>query len=97
MIDYTIDQHNLHITDSAFVSKHLFWKELADIYVENKDSLVFSRSINSLMNEWATHNACYALHILRSHTKDVDLNYPQKWYIKITYAICGNLGWLFIK
>ena len=97
MIEYSISDNNLHLVDSAFCSKHRFWKELADIYVKNKECLVFSRSINSLMNEWATHNALYALGIFKSHTIDVDLNYPQRWWERLGYWLVGNIVWPFIK
>lgn len=33
----------------------------------------------------------------RSRTKDVDLNYPQRWYVKAAYSIFGTLVYPFIK
>jgi hypothetical protein len=44
-----------------------------------------------LTQEWAVHNLCYKLNIFRDRTKDVDLNYPKKWYIKFIYSILGFL------
>jgi hypothetical protein len=35
------------------------------------------------------HNRLYKLHILRDRTKDVDLEYKQKWYLKVLYSILG--------
>lgn len=50
---------------------------------------VFNRSYFSLMCEWKAHNRLYKLGMWKSHTKDVDLEYPQKWYYKIIYFILG--------
>ncbi|MBQ6952580.1 MAG: hypothetical protein IJP81_01565 [Bacteroidales bacterium] len=47
--------------------------------------------------ELAAHNALHALGIFRSRTGDVDLNWPQPWYIRLGYAILGTLAWPFIK
>lgn len=48
---------------------------------------VLKRTDKSLINEWCTHNAFYNLHLFRKHTKDVDLNYPQRKIIEIAYSI----------
>ena len=37
------------------------------------------RSSESLEAEWGVHNVLYRLGIFRSRTKDVGLNFPQKW------------------
>lgn len=100
MVNYTIDALNLHIEDSFKVSKRDFAANLIWVKQDkggNEDSLVWLRSMNSLRREWATHNALYALGILRSHTKDVDLNYPQKWYMRLAYSIVGRLMMPFIR
>ena len=49
-------------------------------------TIIHERSIFSLIIEWRAHNLLYDLHILRSRTKDVDLNYP-KWYFMICYFL----------
>ena len=100
MVAYTISTNDLQIKDSYLVSKHDFETELLWVKndkEENADSLVWNRSIASMRREWATHNACYCLGLFRSHTKDVDLNYPQKWYEKIIYSIVGRLVMPFIR
>lgn len=51
-------------------------------YPENK--VIKTRSFKSLMAEWKTHNLLYDLHILRSRTKDVDLNLNSK-FIQLIY------------
>ena len=94
---YTITKNNLHIVDSYKVSKTKFEGELAKIKGLHPNSDVWKRSTKSLCKEWATHNLCYAMHLFRSHTKDVDLNYPQKWYEKLGYGIVGAVALLFIS
>ena len=48
---------------------------------------VLKRTDKSLINEWCAHNLFYNLHLFRSHTKDVDLNYPQSKITEIVYSI----------
>ena len=100
-MSYTISKDNIKIKDSWEVPKKKFPRILAQIQlkieVEHLECEVFNRSYFSLEMEWATHNFLYMLHIARSHTKDVDLNYPQKWYEAIFYFVFGIIGWIFIK
>jgi hypothetical protein len=44
------------------------------------------RSLFSMINEWRVHNLLYSLGIKRNRTRSVDLNIPQKWYIKVAYT-----------
>lgn len=95
-MNYTITKDNLHIEDSYKVRK----KEMGVILEHIKmtattPSLVWNRTMFSLRMEWAVHNALYALGLFRSRTKDVDLNFPNKW--EWLYKIVGCLVWLFIK
>lgn len=46
---------------------------------------------NDMLREWRAHNFLYALHLFRSHTKDVDLNTGKPWYITTLYAIFSVL------
>ena len=82
---------NLHIVDSYKISK---WNMLK--ILKNRDC-VLERSNFSLLLEWASHNLLYDLHIARERTKDVDLEYPQKWYYKVAYFIIGLLALIVIK
>ena len=84
---YTVSENNIKIIDSYKVTK---WADMLRILTTIKketNSNVFNRSMDSLIEEWIAHNRLYKLHIFRSHTKDVDLNYPQKWYEKLIYRI----------
>lgn len=95
---YEIGLNNIRIIDSCYVSKKDFDFVLNTIREDNPDNVVMSNRKNpGMRREWATHNLLYSLHLWRDHTKDVDLNYPQKWYVSLTYGIVGFFAMLFIK
>ena len=96
MVEYSISENMLHINDSAFVPKRLFRRNLVAIRELHPNSEVWNRSYCSLELEWSAHSFLYMLGIFKSHTKDVDLESPQKWYLSIGYAIVGAIGWIFI-
>lgn len=95
-INYKISTNNIHITDSfQYTTKKM--KEIIQ-YLKKlyPDHIVFTRSINSLIREWRSHNLLYKLGIARKRTKDVDLDYPQKWYYTIAYFM-GSIIYYIIK
>ena len=96
-MEYHVSSNNIQLKSSYEVSKADFERELAVIREQHPDSLVWNRSIGSLKLEWAAHNAFHALGILRPNTGDTDLNWPQKWFIRLGYAVAGTLAWPFIK
>ena len=55
------------------------------------------RSTRSLLREWAAHKLLYQLHILRSHTESVDLDYPQRLSVRIAYRIVGGIAVIFYR
>lgn len=55
------------------------------------------RTMRSMQLEWATHNALYNMGLFRSHTKDVDIEAEQAWWLKAAYAVCGSVAWLIIR
>lgn len=85
------------ITDSYKYSKYEFDKLLDDLKLLYPDSPVWNRTYTSLKAEWATHNLLYNLHLFRVSTKDVTLDYPQKFYMRILYYFFGAIAWIFIK
>lgn len=88
---------NLHLIDSYKVSKKKFDSELKQIRAFHPDSEVWERGIPLMKLEWSLHSLLYFCGIARSHTKDVDLNYPLTIWEKIIYAIFGGIAWLIIK
>lgn len=94
---FTIDSSNLHIEKSCIVPKGWFDYALTTIQNAYPTSDVWKRSKGSLYREWSTHNMLYALGMWKGRTKAVDLNYPQKWYMKVAYCILGTIALIFIK
>lgn len=88
---------NIHITDSYKIAKKKFKEYLLNYKNEYPDCKVFKRGIFILIMEWSTHNFLYKLGLWKSRTKDVDLDYPHKWYIEILYFFTGIVSYIFIK
>lgn len=93
----TITNNNIHITDSYKVKTRESMKNILNILREylNDSNITMKtpldyRSNNSMIREWITHNNLYRLGLYQDRVKNIDLNYPQKWYVKILYAI-GSL------
>ena len=100
MIDfeYAISDDNIKIFDSCHISKKYFTDVLNKIRKENPDNnVVLHRKNCGMKMEWATHNMAYMLNFKTDHSENVDLNYPQKWYIKVMYAVLGAISMIFIK
>lgn len=99
--DYKLTDGNLHIGSSCEVSKHSFAYILGiirDASPENAASPLWkNRSIASMKREWAVHNLLYTLGIAKSRTEAVDINYPQKWYVRFGYCLVGWFAKLVIK
>ena len=98
----SIGNNDITIYDSYTVNKKLMNFVLDEIRAEVKkkgqsNAVLDNRSNASLKREWVTHNFLYSIGMFRSHTKDVNLNYPQKWYIRWGYNIAGVLFWIFTK
>ena len=96
-MDDEVSANNIQLKSSFEVSKDDFERELATIREEHPDCLVWNRSIDSLKREWAAHNAFHALGLVRKQTADTDLNWPQPWFIRVTYDLLGRVVWPFIK
>lgn len=92
---YIISDNNLQICDSYSYSKHDMISSLNLIKERYPIYNIWQRSMSSLRAEWIVHNACYRLHILRSHTADVDLNYPNR--VEWLYRLLAPLASLIIK
>ena len=92
---YIISDNSLQISDSYLYSKHDMISSLNLIKDRYPNSGIWQRSMSSLRAEWIVHNACYRLHILRSHTADVDLNYPNR--VELLYRLLAPLASLIIK
>jgi len=85
------------LIDSYLVPKARFSYELGRIRNLHPTCRLWHRSENSIKREWASHNLAYSLNIKRERTADCDLNYEQKWYVRLAYWIVGNVALLVIK
>ena len=92
---FIITGDSLQICDSYLYSKHDMLTSLNLIKDRYPHSDIWQRSMSSLRAEWMVHNACYRMHILRSHTTDVDLNYPNR--IEWIYRLLAPLASIIIK
>lgn len=89
-LQYTCTVTNCHIENSYAVSKEQFAEALFMLRQrEVWNRALWLRPLKSLEAEWGVHNVLYRLGLFRSHTKDVDLNYPQRWswLYRITWAL----------
>ena len=85
-----VSKNNIHI-DNSYETKTRHDMRLVLNNIRAHHSLeycdVLLRTDKSLINEWCANNALYNLHLFRKHTKDVDLNYPQRKIVEIAYSI----------
>ena len=97
MIDYILSDNNLHIPNSYRMDKRMFKPALTDIASANPDCPLFkNRSIAGMVLEWAVHNLCYYLGIMKERTGSVDLDYPRAWYWRLAYNTLGLIAWILI-
>ena len=100
-MDYIVLPTCITVYDSYKVSKKEFDPFLNDLREGYAGNLVlYYRTNKSLTDEWACHNFLYNIDIFglfRSHTKDVDMQYPLDWWEKIVYPCLGWFCEIFIK
>lgn len=95
---YIVTEDTITIPHSYKYSKWKFNKIIKKIKEEYPEREVCIHRKNiSLIFEWSFHNFFYNLGILRSHTENVDMQYPLLWYEKVIYTLLGWFFWLFIK
>lgn len=89
---------NIHIEGSSKMSRGEFLAALAAAPINaDKIVVVHNRCTGSLLREWAAHKLLWQLHIFRSHTESVDLDWPQPWYFRLGYFVVGGVALLFYK
>lgn len=96
-MDIVIGHNNIQIKNSYQIKKNQFDELILNMHRECPNHpVLFNRSTSSIKKEIATHNFFYKLGILRSRTKDTDVNYPVGKLWLFAYYIIGSIGWLFI-
>lgn len=100
-MDYMVLPTCITVYNSYEVSKKEFDPFLNELREGYEGNLVlYYRSNRNLTDEWACHNFLYDIDFLglfRSHTKDVDMQYPLRWWEKIAYPCLGWFCKIFIK
>lgn len=77
-IKITITEDNLHIQNSYQIKNRRDMKNIIEQFKDNFPNHILNTvSTYLLVCEWATHNICYQLNILKDRTKDVDLNHKK--------------------
>lgn len=87
MIEVVWSENNIHIVDSYLVDD--IRGAVGFLRNVGSNEVLSHRSDYSLCCEWAVHNFLYRIGLFRSHTKDVDLNYPCR--MEWLYIILGTL------
>lgn len=95
-MNFVVTDKNIQIKDSYKIT---ITSEMEDILnnlrLEYPDNAVLMTRRNpGLIREWKGHNFLYKLGIIRSHTKDVDLDYDTNifyaigyWFLSVGYDI----------
>ena len=94
---YRVYPDRVKLIDSYLISKKKMGRELQSIRNLHPSCPLWQRTDGSIKREWAAHSLAYALGIRRSKTKDCDLNYEQKWYVKLAYGVVGTIALWVIK
>ena len=94
---YKIYNDRIKLIGSCFISKSKFKSELDRIRNLHPTCRLWNRSESSIKREWAAHNWAYSLGINKSNTADADINFEQKWYVKLAYFVVGSIALLVIK
>lgn len=92
-MECSVTDNNIHIENSyKIIDSSTMLYILTKIRDEYPDATVVKeRSLTSMLDEWKAHNALYELHLYRSHTKSVDINTNQTWYVKAAYKVLSFL------
>ena len=93
-LQITITSNNINIKDSYTIKDpfemRVILKEIKEFLKENNitmDTPFNHRSLWSMIREWVSHNNAYVIGYKRERVGSVDLNFPQKWYVKVLYFI----------
>lgn len=91
VVSFSYDDKCLCIVDSYRFNKSDMFQILQIIRDEVKeDNIIYSRSIDSWIEEWAAHNVLYAMHIARKRTGSVDLNEDESNFKLFCYKILAR-------
>lgn len=97
-LEITLSTNNIHIENSHDVELPIIMDEILTLLRKEVDDTGITtdtplnhRSNKSMIREWIAHNNLYILGYEVERTKNVDLNYPQKWYVKVAYWLLSRM------
>ena len=97
-MDYIIDiDHlNIHVADSYLVTDKKQIREevkaiMADPKFEDLRAAGFTRTEQSMVNEWAAHNTLYRWKYKQDRTKSVDIDQGESSLRLFIYCILANI------
>ena len=93
--EVVVSDNNIRIKNGYVLRGRSFDFILNCIREDEPNEVTANRSNYSLSCEWAVHNALYKLGLFRSHTKDVDLNYPCR--LEWLYIVLGCIIYPFVR
>ena len=93
--EVVVSDNNICIKNGYLVKGRAFGFVLNRIRTDEPNEVTSNRPNYSLSCEWAVHNALYKLGLFRSHTKDVDLNYPCR--LEWLYIVLGSIIYPFVR
>lgn len=94
---YKVYDNRVKLLDSYLIPKEKYGRELRFIRNLHPNIPLWNRSEASMRREWALHTLVYNLGIKRSKTKDCDLNFEDKWYVKLAYGVVGTIALWVVK
>lgn len=94
----TYKGYSIHVTENCISvldsyttdDRTLIRSILEYVKVQAPNNVTKNRSMFSLCNEWIAHSLLYKIGIARSHTRNVDLEYPQSVLHSIAWTIIGT-------
>lgn len=94
---YKILGNRVKLIDSYAIPKAKYARELRSIRNLRPSLPLWDRSEASLRKEWALHTLLYNIGFRREKTKDCDLEFEPKWYVKLAYAVAGTVAMWIVK
>lgn len=87
-LDIKVSKNNINIKDSYKINNRLLMRMILDVLKDEiSEEHLESPNISGMVREWVAHNNLYKLGYKKDRMCNVDLNYPQKWYVPIAYWI----------
>lgn len=97
-LEITLSTNNVHIENSHNVELPIVMDEILNMLRKEvndagiiMDNPLNHRSNESMIREWITHNNLYILGYEVERTAHLDLDWPQKWYVKVAYWLLSRI------